>query len=417
MEDLHHEKRNFLLNVAEGALFISSGGFVSAQTVLPGLITRLGGTNVEVGVLGVLVYAGLFLPQIFAARYVETLSWKLPWALTFGLLHRLVLLIIAVVVLVLGDRHSQLALWLFLGLYLLMQLLVGISTPGWFDMFSKLTRVTRRGRLIGIRTSLGGASALVSSLVLTWLLANVAFPRSFAFAFFLAFAFQSLSLVAQWNLVESAPSPTVPRKPVFAFLRDVPAVLRTNHGFRLFLVSSGLLVVATMPVGFFTVYALRHFGAEDSIIGEFTLIIVATQVISALVNGYLADRFGNKAVLLFAGAAMLVASLLAVIAPTLGWYRLVFLFLGIVLGSEVMSRYNISIEFGPTEKRSTYIGMMNTLLAPMYLSGLLGGWLADTVGFRGLFLIAACFSLVGLWLLATRVTDPRRHAAPARQSP
>ncbi len=414
MEDLQHETRNFVLNAAEGALFISSGAFLSAQTVLPALITRLGGSNVEVGALGVFSYAGLFLPQIFAARYVETLPRKLPWALTYGALHRLVVLLMGASILVFGVSRPLLALWLLLGFVLVMQILVGISTPGWFDMFTKLTRVTRRGRLIGIRTSLGGASAFVGSLVLTWLLGNVSFPLSFACAFFIGFALQTASLAVQWNLVETVPSRTVPRRPLSEFIRAIPQVLRTNHAFRLFLGSSALLVVATMPVGFFAVYALRHFGAPDIIIGEFTLIIVATQVVSALVNGYIADRFGNKVVLILAAGAMLCATLIAFVAPSTGWYRLVFLFVGVVLGSETMARYNIAVEFGPPERRSTYVGMMNTLLSPMYLSGLAGGWLIDRLGFHTLFAVAAGFSLLGIWVLVFRVRDPRRAAhAPA----
>jgi MFS family permease len=402
-----YERRNFLLNAAEGALFISSGGFLSAQTVLPALITRLGGSSVEIGALGVIVYAGLFLPQIFAARHVETRPWKKPWTLFYGTLHRLVLLLIGGTILFLGGTRPALALWLFFSLYTLQQVLTGISTPGWFDLFVKVTGSNRRGRLIGIRTSIGGASAFVGSLVLTWILERFQFPTSYAIAFFLGFAVQLASLIVQSNLIEEEPSRTVPRRPIIPFLRAIPDVIRTNHEFRHFLLSSGLLIAATMPVGFFTVYALKHFDAPESVVGEFTLTIVAVQVVSALLNGYIADHRGNKVVLLLAAGSMLCASLTAFFAPSLGWYRLTFVFLGVVLGSEVMARYNISVEYGPPEQRSTYIGMMNTLLAPCYLAGLLGGYVVDHFGFPKLFLVGACFSVMGIVLLMIKVRDPR----------
>jgi MFS family permease len=404
--DTTFDKRNYLLNAAEGALFISSGAFLSAQTVLPALVTRLGGTNVEVGALSVLVYAGLFLPQIFAARYVETLPRKKPWTMVFGMLHRSVVLIIGLVVMVFGGSDSRLALWLFLSLYLLQQILTGIATPGWFDLFAKLTPTNRRGRLIGIRTSIGGASAFVGSLALTWIFSRFEFPTSYALAFFFGFALQLSSWIVQFNLVEPEQSRTVQRRPMFAFLRAIPGVLRQNKAFGNFLGSSALLIVATMPVGFFTVYALKHFGAPEAVVGEFTLTIVAVQVVSALVNGYVADRFGNKAVLVIAAVCMLCASVVAVVASTLALYRMVFVFLGITLGSEVMARYNISVEYGPAEQRSTYIGMMNTLLAPFYFSGLLGGYLSDTVGFPLMFIIGGLFSLLGISLLLLKVQDP-----------
>ena len=64
------EQRNLTLNSAECAVYISSSAFIAPQTVVPALLARLGGTNVEIGMLGVLTYVGFYIPQLFAARYV-----------------------------------------------------------------------------------------------------------------------------------------------------------------------------------------------------------------------------------------------------------------------------------------------------------------------------------------------------------
>jgi MFS family permease len=162
-----------------------------------------------------------------------------------------------------------------------------------------------------------------------------------------------------------------------------------------------------MPVSFFTVYALGKFHADESSIGEFTLIMVAIQVVSALVTGYLADRYGNKTSLLVASASLLGASITALAAPTLGWFRLVYLLLGINLGTEIMARYNMSIEYGPTKKRSTYVGLMNTLLAPFYLSGMIGGILSEWFGLSAVFLVGCLASVAGITYLVRNVREPR----------
>ena len=67
------QRRNFRINVTEGALFVAGGTFISSQTVLPALVAKLGGSNVAVGSVAVILWVGLFLPQIFSARVVETL--------------------------------------------------------------------------------------------------------------------------------------------------------------------------------------------------------------------------------------------------------------------------------------------------------------------------------------------------------
>ena len=402
-----HERRNFLLNVAEGALWVAGASFMSAQTVLPALITRLGGGNIGVGAVGVILWVGLFLPQIFAARYSQALPWKKPWAIGFGAAQRVVVLLIAIVIIVWGESSPGAALVLFLVLYTANQVILGITTPGWFDLLAKLTPLKKRGRLTGIRNSIAGCLAFLCGLLLTWLLSSQQFPLSYGIAFLCAFLLQAASIVVQTRLVEEQPSPALPRLPVGDYLSRLPRVFDENPEFKAFIGTSVVLIVASMPVSFFTIYALDRFQADESAVGQFTLAIVAAQVVSALANGFVADRFGNRIVLICAAIAMLCASAAALLAPSLAWFMVVFLFVGINLGSELMARYNIAIEYGPVEQRSTYIGLMNTILAPFYLAGLLGGLISNAFGYHTLFIIGIAASLVGTGLLVWRVRDPR----------
>ena len=56
-----------------------------------------------------------------------------------------------------------------------------------------------------------------------------------------------------------------------------------------------------------------------------------------------------------------------------------------------------------------------TSLAPIAFGApLIGGLLADALGFRGMFLVALAFGLVGLIMLATLVRDPRHLVFPGR---
>ena len=405
------ERRNFRLNTAEGALFIASGALVSPQTVLPALVAGLGGGNVAIGLLGVVVYVGLFLPQIFAARYIETLPWKKPWTVSFGVIHRSLLLLIGLTLIIFGGSYPQVALPLFFLLYTAVQVFMGITTPGWFDLFAKLTPANRRGRLVGWRNSLGGAGAFVCGIILTWLLGVVWFPLNYSLVIVLAAALQFASLSVQSRLVESEPSPTVDRKPIFTYLKDLPGVVRTNREFRKFIVALVCLTLGAMPVGFFTVYALKEFSADQAVVGEFTLSMVSIQVVSALVIGLVADRYGNRIALMCAGGGLVLASASALLAPAVGWFMLVYLFLGINLGTELMARYNMAIEYGPAQYRSMYVGLMNTLVAPFYISGIIGGVLVDWFGYRPVFFIGMVFALAGVVLLLRWVKEP--HVAHA----
>ena len=98
-----YDRRNFLLNLTEGAFWIAGSSLIASQTVLPALVTRLGGGNIAVGALNVVFWVGLFLPQLFAARFTQTLEWKKPWAIRFGTIHRSVVFLIGVCVLSFGS--------------------------------------------------------------------------------------------------------------------------------------------------------------------------------------------------------------------------------------------------------------------------------------------------------------------------
>ena len=319
----------------------------------------------------------------------------------------MVILIVSIVVFLLGKNNTLLTLWLFLFLYALFQVLTGIATPFWFDMYAKLTPVGLRGRLSGMRTALAGGGAFIGTFFLTWLLINYEFPASYTLIFVITFILQLISIILQYGIIEKFPSNFSPIQSMPDYIKQLQNVFFKNIPFRKFILASTWLILAAMPLGFFTVYGLKHFHAEESIVGQFTLMMVVGQGIGALIIGYFADRHGNKLALIIAAGALLMASILALLAPTLAWFRFSFFFVGMNLGSELMTRHNLALEYSPIEQRSTYIGLMNTALAPLYLSGLFGGWISDLIGYHAVFLIGGFCSLIGIALLILLVHEPR----------
>jgi MFS family permease len=127
-----------------------------------------------------------------------------------------------------------------------------------------------------------------------------------------------------------------------------------------------------------------------------------------LVWGMVADRFGHKVVLAMAPFVMVCAVINAWLAPSSGWLVVTFLLLGMYSAADNVSAFNIIVEFCAPEDRPTYIGLTNTLLAPMLtLAPLLGGWLAMTLGYPGLFATALAIAITGGLLMGVWVREPR----------
>jgi len=69
-----------------------------------------------------------------------------------------------------------------------------------------------------------------------------------------------------------------------------------------------------------------------------------------------------------------------------------------------------TLDFGTELERPTYIGTINTLIAPSTLvAQLLGGWLADYVSYKVTFLTAATFGLITFFLVLFFVNSPKNN--------
>lgn len=397
---------NFRYHLIEGALYFASFALLNFQVVFPALVQRLGGGNIAIGSLPMMNYLLYLLPQVVAANYVTMESYRKPWVMISAIAQRSVILLMAITIGVFGGTVPSLALLLFFLLYALNQMVAGVAAPNWFDFVVKTTHPLQRGRLMGMRSASGALLGFLNSLVLAGLLTYLPFPQNYALAFLLAFGFQFASLVVQRNIVEDIPSPTEPPVPLSRLMAKVIQTVRSDRTFRRFLFSIGLSVIGLMPQGFFTVAAFQRFDLPESFVGFFTMTMLASQVIFAGLLGLLGDLKGHKISLMICALAMTAASILAVAAAHPAWFFVIFSFVGLIFGVELITRHNFVSDLATNQSRPLYIGIMNAWSAPFFLSSLIGGWISDQFGFDAVFIIGAVFSLAGLWVLM-RVRDPR----------
>ena len=400
--------RNFRFHLIEGSLYLASFAFLNFQVVYPALVTKLGGGNLAVGALPVLVYLCYFLPQIFAANYAGKSPYRRPWVLSTGIAQRIQILVLAILIVLLGKAFPSLALVLFFVSFGANQIIAGISSPHWFDFVAKTTLPDQRGRLMGLRSSVGALMGFANSILLTAFLAYFPFPFDYGAIFLSAFLYQIASWIVLRKVSGEQPSEIVAPLPLVSFFGRIREIMRSDPRFRLFLIASALSVVGLMPAGFFAVAALKRFSLTDSFIGFYTMTFLGAQVLFGGLLGWIADRKGHRATLLICAGAMGTASVIAIVAQHQALFFVVFALVGLLMGMEMITRYNYASECAEDLTRPLYIGIMNAWLAPFYLSSLLGGWLSDLAGYKVVFAAGGVFSLAGLFVL-TRIAEPTKH--------
>jgi MFS family permease len=409
------QRWNFLVNLWDEIFIMLGISLVSRETVLPVLVAQLTDSKLAIGLIPAIFSLGMYLPQLLVANFSERLPYKkgfVMWASGPG--ERGAYLLMGLSVWLLADTAPTLTLILVFGCLALNALCIGLATPAWFDMIAKVIPPQRRGLLFGLGRGLGSLLGVAGAFVVGRILTTVAFPQNFVLVFAIAFVVMTISWVGL-ALTREPPSTTVkPRIPSGRYLRQLPGILRTNRNYRQFLLSRTIIQLGTMATGFYMVYGIERFQIDGAGVGALTAVLVFSVASMNLVWGLVGDRLGHKTVLAGAASALAMAALLAWFAPSSVWLFGVFALLGIYTAGDGVSALNIILEFCDPADRPTYIGLTNTLLAPVLtLAPLIGGWLATTAGYSGLFLAAMLAACTGCLLMTFWVQEPRNHMAPS----
>ena len=138
------ERRNFVLGIVNGALFMMADLFLDSEMVIAWFLAQLGVSNWVIGLVSPIRNGGWFLPQIFVSGYLQRQPRKMPfYQLTVVVRSGLLLcLALPVALLPVGSPWLLALFFTFLVAYSLGSGLAGIP---FMDMVGKVIPATHRG--------------------------------------------------------------------------------------------------------------------------------------------------------------------------------------------------------------------------------------------------------------------------------
>ena len=80
--------------------------------------------------------------------------------------------------------------------------------------------------------------------------------------------------------------------------------------------------------------------------------------------------------------------------------------LGFTLSGVRLGQINYMLDVSPDAERPTYLGFMNTFLAPVLLLSMLGGYIIERTSFEALFFAVMGAATLAL-VLTVRLDEPR----------
>jgi MFS family permease len=339
----------------------------------------------------------------------------MPFVTFFCLLQRLALPVIGLAIWAFAVPAPLLALVALLALRTASSAAGGAIIPAWYDVVAKEIPVQKRGLYSGLSNGVGALLGVAGALLAGLILSAWAYPYNFAACFFIAFGLTMLSWVALTFNREPESRSVKRQLNLAAYVRTLPSVLRRDRGYVRFLVARCLAIVGGMGAGFYMVYGAERFGMGVQEVGLLTALLVGSQAAANLLWAPLADRYGHKRVLCGEVLCTGLAAVAAFAAQSPTWIAASFILLGAGMAAAGVSAMTIVLEYSGPADRPTYVGLTNTSLAPIsILAPIFGGWLAGQVGFSGMFVVAAGFSLVALVVMVLWVRDPRHVQGSGR---
>ena len=419
-QDLQDKLRhNTIMNLLDGSFYgLGIFGLASYVTIVPLYLSYLTESTALIGFMATLFHIGWQVPQLLTSNHVAGMRRYKPMTLAMTLMERLPYLGLALVAFLMPAIGTDAALLLSILLFGWQSLGGGFTATAWQSLLSKIMPPHRLGTFYGIQATCVNLFGAGGALVASYILANNAFPQSFSLLFLItAFsALFSFLFLARTYEPDSEPQNIVKRVSWREFGTRLRAILREDPNFRWFLIARGLTSLSLTVISFFTIYGIRRYEMTPEFASVMTSVLLVSQTLGSTVMGWAGDRWGHRRVLIFGNLATVTSIAIALAAPDASWFYLVFALTGIVNATQWSTIMTITVQFGSVAERPIYIGLANTLIAPVTVfAPIIGGWLVDGVSFEltfGIFALAGLLSMV-VYLVAVR--DPR-HAGAIRKA-
>jgi MFS family permease len=410
--------RTFILGVVNGVLFNLAEALIGGTTVLPTFISHLTASKVLIGLSGSLANAGWFMPQLVVANLIGHLRRKKPVYVLAGLVRIVTIWGIAILVAVLADSQAALFLAVFFILYSIYCVAGGVAGIPFMDVVARVVPTTRRGTFFGARLFFGGIASALAGIFIKNVLVDRTFPDNFAILFLAASVVITAGIISFSLASEPEAEVRGGRMPFRKFLLRGPFLLRNVRSYRMLLAVRVLLGVWAMALPFYIIYAQDRLDLPTGSVGIFLSVQMIGMILSNLLWGMLSNRVGNKIVLELVSAVTILSpllTLLTTVCPALrstAGFGVVFFLIGFALSGIALGYTNYILDISPDSERPTYLGFMNTFLAPVLLLSTVGGLIIERTSYEVLFASVIAAGLAAL-LLALRLEEPRANMKSA----
>lgn len=402
-------RHNFIHFLNDSILFTLAMSIIGPTTVIPDFLRHLTDSEILIGLSGNLFTIGFTLPQLLIARYIVRYARKKWWFVGPNIPVRFVILLFAGVTVWLGKDQPGMVLVAFFLAYGITAFGDGLVGVPWADLAGTSLNARWRARLFGITTIVTSIAMLLLSPLIGIVLGKngPGFPNNYAILFGVAGLLFVISIVPGMFFRELPGSKAVEKLPSMGeFLPELGRLLRNDTHFGAFILLRMLTNLFLMAAPFYIGYATVQLGLSSDVAVPWLLAMSTT---GGLAGAFVYTWLGEHNNLLYIRLAMASSVLLPICAllsaspgQLFGPFPLYFGFFisGLASASNLFGAYmNWLVDYAPVDQRPLYVGLSNTVSALISMvTPILGGLLAQRLGYRPLFGVSLLVAMVALFV-------------------
>lgn len=410
---------------------------ITGGVLLSNFLLELGGTSTQIGLLSSIPMLANLVQPIGAYLSERTTSRHLYCLWIYGI-SRLFWVILAVGIFVTSWQQLSLdhLLWLTLGITAVSHLLGAFGSASWLSWMAVIVPPRLRGRYFSFRNSAANLINLIcvpllGLIVATWFSGSL---QGYGIVLILGIICGFVSLSFQFWIVDVNPQlqHTLPLEPDHEAIAPVaanpPSFLTTllyilrDRNFLMFLLYFNLWMFSVSMSGpFFNLYLLDNLRLSIGQVTIYNSLTPGANLLMLVFWGKLADRIGNRPILLGVGILVAITPLLWVLAGTDSvsiwlWIPFLHILAGATWAAIDLCTNNLQLGVAPMQNQSTYFGIVAAVAG---VSGALGttagGFLAQMDWVGGLLGLFALSSILRLFALLPLLFVHEQRSQPLHQ--
>lgn len=318
------------------------------------------------------------------------------------------------------DKPEISGRW-FVTLFTLSAAVTALTGVSWMSWVQEWVPLRLRGKYFGVRNRLLQVSQIIFLMLSGWLIGRLGNSvAAFQVVLGSAVVLRIASVLFQRRI--QAESTVNDRMEVRLSWRRQLAALRETKPFLALIAYGSAWGLAASTFGpFYTVFMYKVLGLSVQSVGALVILASVGGAVSAPAWGALADRFGNKPVMLFCMIAWQIQNYLwCILAPENHWLLYgMWVYGGVMAAGFMLSLFNLQLKIIPPQAKTLAISVnlavtslvtaMGPILGGKILERLLGGGGAPLEIYHRVFLVTPTLGLLAC-LLLTRVHE--RAASP-----